>query len=320
MKKIILTVGASCSGKTTWAEQFIADQEVREDFYGVVRASNNWVNINRDDLRFQLFTNGVRDWTKYKFKHSNEKRVTSLEDQLAFNAALEDKNIVISNTNLNPSIRQKWKDFAETHGYEYEEKIFHCLWEELVKRNAQREGGIPESILWSQYKRFMQQYGYIGEHPVEVYQPQRNLDFCVICDIDGCVADMRGIRKPYDWELVSQDKPRSEVIAMLDGLALRNGNVIFMSGRDGVCYEDTLAWLEKHITSSWHPDIKWDLVMREQGDSRKDDIVKYELYQQHVKDIYNVAAVLDDRLQVIRMWTVLGLPNIIQVGDYLNEF
>lgn len=312
MKKIILTVGASCSGKSTWA------QEAWEFYW--YNTEEHWVVLERDTYRFAMFTDGKRDWTAYKFTKKNERAVTAAIDKDALEAAGRGDSIILSDTNLNPAIRQKWKDFAEEHGYKYEEKLFPCDWNTLVKRNAQREGGLPESLLWSQYKRFMQQFGKIGEHPVEVYQPQRSLDFCVICDIDGCVADMRGIRKPYDWDLVSQDKPRSEVIAMLDGLALRNGNVIFMSGRDGVCYEDTLAWLEKHITSSWHPDIKWDLVMREQGDSRKDDIVKYELYQQHVKDIYNVAAVLDDRPSVVRLWTVLGLPNIIQVGDYLNEF
>lgn len=312
MKKIILTVGASCSGKSTWAKEFVKDQRYKHLTY--------WWQLERDWYRFYIFTNSERRWDLYKFNKKNERIVTETIDKEALKAVEKNAPILISDTNLNPAIRQKWKDFAELHGYEYEEKLFPCDWNTLVKRNAQREGGLPENILWSQYLRYMQQFGKIGEHPVEVYQPQRNLDFCVICDIDGCVADMRGIRKPYDWDLVSQDKPRSEVIAMLDGLALRNGNVIFMSGRDGVCYEDTLAWLEKHITSSWHPDIKWDLVMREQGDSRKDDIVKYELYQQHVKDIYNVAAVLDDRYSVIRMWTVLGLPNIIQVGDYLNEF
>lgn len=307
MKKFRLIIGASCSGKSTLAREFL-------------KSDKNTVELNRDNIRFSLCNNGTRDWSKWKFNKTNENLVTSIELLIAEDAVRQGKHIVSSNTNLSYKTRSFWKDFCKSNSYHYEEIPLQVSWEELVKRNAQREGGLPENILWSQYLRYMQQYGMIGEHPVEVYQPQRNLDFCVICDIDGCVADMRGIRKPYDWDLVSQDKPRSEVIAMLDGLALRNGNVIFMSGRDGVCYEDTIAWLEKHITSSWHPDIKWDLVMREQGDSRKDDIVKYELYQQYVKDTYNVAAVLDDRLSVVRLWTVLGLPNIIQVGDYLNEF
>lgn len=53
----ILTVGISSSGKTTWAEKFVFENP-------------SWVNINRDDVRFTLFTNGVRDWGKYKFSLS----------------------------------------------------------------------------------------------------------------------------------------------------------------------------------------------------------------------------------------------------------
>ena len=39
--KAILTIGVSASGKTTWAEQFVKENEW-------------WVNINRDDIRFTI--------------------------------------------------------------------------------------------------------------------------------------------------------------------------------------------------------------------------------------------------------------------------
>lgn len=320
MKKIICTVGASCSGKSTWAEQFIKDQEVREDFYGVVKVSNDWVNINRDDIRFKLFTDNKRDWTKYKFNKKNERIVTETADKLANEAALGDLSILISDTNLNPAIRQKWKDFAEKHGYEYEEKIFHCPWEELVKRNAQREGGLPESLLWSQYKRFMQQFGYIGEHKLDMYRENPMLESTIICDLDGTICDMIGVRKPYDWHLVSKDNPRIEIIQALEGLAYVHGHVTFMSGRDGVCYEDTYQWLVGHVTSDWPEWIEWQLVMRTPNDSRKDDVVKYELFNEHIRGKFNVAAALDDRYSVVRLWSLLGIPNILQVGEYNNEF
>lgn len=318
--RFIILIGTSSSGKSTWAEQFVKDQEVREDFYGVVQVSNDWVNINRDDIRFALFTDNKRDWTKYKFNKKNERRVTDVEDQLAFDAVINGKNIISSNTNLNPSIRQKWKDFAETHGYEYEEKVFHCTWEELVKHNAQREGGIPESILWSQYKRFMQQYGYIGEHKLDMYRHNPMLESTIWCDIDGCIADFTGVRKPFEWESVSKDIPRMEIIRALEGLAYVHGHVTFMSGRDGMCYEDTCQWLVDHVTSDWPEWIEWKLVMRTPNDNRKDDVVKYELFNEHIRGKFNVAAALDDRPRVIRMETLLGIPNIIQVGEYNNEF
>lgn len=48
--KAIITVGISGSGKTTWAEQ-----------------QEGFININRDDIRFDYFCGGVRDWKLYSF-------------------------------------------------------------------------------------------------------------------------------------------------------------------------------------------------------------------------------------------------------------
>ena len=126
-KKLILTltVGISCSGKTTWSEEF-------------VRNNRDWVNLNRDDVRFNTFTDGEPDWNKYKFTSKNEKRVSSIIEGYAENAVAQGCNIIVSDTNLNPNIRNKWKEFAEVHGYEYEEKPFPITWEEARKRNNLR--------------------------------------------------------------------------------------------------------------------------------------------------------------------------------------
>jgi predicted kinase len=315
MKKLILTIAASGSGKTTWAEEFIEQQEVRDTVLDQPVSYNNWRNLNRDDVRFELFCDGVRDWAQYKFKRSNENKVTGVIDKMAQEAVANNKNIIVSDTNLNPKIRNKWKEFAEKNGYEYEEKLFPCSWEELVKRNAQREGGLSESILWSQYKRYNEQFGEF-----EQYCDDPSLDQTIICDIDGTVADMKGIRKPFEWNKVGLDRPRYEIISMLEGLAFRTGHVTFLSGRDGICYDDTLEWIENNITNDWHEDIEWDLHMRNPNDKRKDDIVKYELYQKHIKGIYNVSAVLDDRRQMIRFWNLINMPNVIDVGKYNEEF
>lgn len=42
--------------------------------------------------------------------------------------------------------------------------------------------------------------------------------------------------------------------------------------------------------------------MRTTGDSRKDSIVKEELYQKYVAGKYNVFLVLDDRTSVCQLW------------------
>ena len=46
MKQCILTVGISGSGKTTWAEQYVAEMQKKGEM---------WVNLNRDDIRETVF-------------------------------------------------------------------------------------------------------------------------------------------------------------------------------------------------------------------------------------------------------------------------
>lgn len=82
----------------------------------------------------------------------------------------------------------------------------------------------------------------------------------------------------------------------------QGGHTIFaVSGRDSVCRTDTLAWLEKF-------GLEHDgLFMRAEKDNRKDDIIKKELYEQNIKDKYNVLGVFDDRNRVVDMWRAQGL-------------
>ena len=65
--------------------------------------------------------------------------------------------------------------------------------------------------------------------------------------------------------------------------------------------------------------MEFELIMRAAGDMRKDSIVKAELFFEHIEPNYNVMMVIDDRPQVIRMWTDIGL-DVINVGNYYEEF
>lgn len=305
-KEVILTIGASSSGKSIWAEQYAEE--------------NDYVNINRDDIRFSLFTDGERNWNRYKFSNSNERRVTAVAEQIAFDASVAGQSIIISDTNINPKIRKKWEDWAKENGYKYSEVLFECNWQTLVKRNAQREGGLTENLLWSQYKRYMQQFGTIGNADIDVYEEDNNLPYTNIVDLDGTVAQMNS-RKPFEWSKVSEDSPRHEIIHMVQAMGIKTGHITFMSGRDGCCYEDTKEWIERYIMDTTMDGLcEWGLHMREPDDYRKDDEVKYELFDAFVRYEYNVATVFDDRKTILRLWELLGLPNIIDVGGYQNEF
>ncbi len=134
----------------------------------------------------------------------------------------------------------------------------------------------------------------------------------VIFDIDGTLAKMDG-RKPYEWSRVGEDKPNfaiCKILQMFDCCCSPYEIVIF-SGRDEICREETENWLHKNGIS-----FK-ELYMRPKGDIRKDSIVKKELFDNNIKDKYEVLAVFDDRDQVVEMWRKeLGLT-CLQV-DYGN--
>ena len=292
--KIILTVGAAGSGKTTWAEEYVIDRMVENK-------DVKWSNLNRDEVRFELFCNGQRDWTKYKFKKANENKVTEIIGLKTHFAIKHRVNIIVSDTNLNPDIRNKWSKLAEENDYDYEEVSFEVPWVELVKRNIQREGGIATKVLRQQFLRMEE---YLGR---KKYVPDTTKPKAVIVDVDGTVADMEGIRKPYEWHKVIRDKPRTMVLSMVRGLQKEGYKIIFLSGRDGVCHDDTLSWLHMHFG-------QFDkFLMREQDDMRKDFVIKEELFWT-VADQYNIIGAIDDRHQVLRLWEELGIENVINVN------
>ena len=296
--RLVLTVGAAGSGKTTESEKIIKENG------GIFK----WVNLNRDEIRFELFCDGKRDWTKYKFNKTNENRVTKIIDKSLENAVAVGDNIIVSDTNLNPDIRAKWKKIALENDYVYEEIAFQVPWTVLQKRNIQREGGIDTKVLRSMFLRMEE---YLGR---KTYTPDTSKPKAVIVDVDGTVADMEGVRKPYEWHKVSRDKPRDMVIAMVNGLSNSGHKIIFLSGRDGSCHDDTMDWLRSHFG-----DFE-KLLMREADDMRKDFIIKEELFWR-VADQYNIVGAIDDRHQVLRLWEELGIENVINVnrGVY-NEF
>ena len=92
--KLIMTVGVSASGKTTWAKE-----------------QKHCVNINRDDIRFNSVQPGS-DWTTYKFTKVNESRVTEIENVIAERAVKFETNIIIFEVEDSASTAQKFADLG----------------------------------------------------------------------------------------------------------------------------------------------------------------------------------------------------------------
>lgn len=297
--ELIILVGCSGSGKTTWAKAHV-EQNPKQ-----------WVIISRDEARRELFP----EFAPHEYKHTKarEKKVSSYCENL-FNLSVGlGNNVIIADTNLNPAYRELWKKRGEENGYEVTFQDFPMTFEEILKRNQYRgETSVPTPVLLRQWKAWREYKGF------EKYEPDTTKRKAIIVDVDGTIA-IKGNRSPYDWERVGEDTPRKMIIQMIHQFAtLHKASIIFMSGRDGSCYEQTKAWLSEHTYFTTSCGDK--LLMREAGDMRKDSVVKEELFWQHVADNYNVLAVFDDRPVCVELWHDLGIENVICVADQRNRF
>jgi len=119
-----------------------------------------------------------------------------------------------------------------------------------------------------------------------------------------------GSRSPYatNPEDYLNDEPNWEVLRTVESLAAAGWEIVFLSGRSSEFRAVTEEWLSRFVWDPYH------LIMRPEGDKRPDYIVKYELFDKHIRNQYDVIGVFDDRPSVLRMWRRIGLTTF-QVGD-----
>lgn len=270
--------GLPASGKSTYARDLVKN--------------NGYVRVNKDDLRAMLHNS--------KHTRGNEAQVLRIRDAIILDCLHNGRSVVVDDTNLNPIHAQAISSMAKSFNATFETKFFDTPIEECIKRDLQRPVSVGERVIRQQYNQWLRK---VAEPPV--FNPK--LPTIILCDIDGTVAHM-GARSPFDWKKVSEDT----IDKTIGGLLLlieTKVKIVFMSGRDAVCRPETEAWLAKH-------DLKYEaLYMRAENDNRKDNIIKRELYEQHIAGKYNVLFVLDDRNQVVDMWrNELGLK-VLQVAE-----
>lgn len=286
--KVIFTKGIQASGKSTWAKQFC-------------ETNQNWIRVSRDALRHM----------RGKYWIPKQEKLISKWEQYLILGALEDgKSVVIDATNLNPKYYNNLKtiiltEFPDT---KIESKVFDVTLEEAIKRDLKREDSVGAEIITKFYNTYIKK-----EEPEKVREPMKqdeNLPHAIICDLDGTIALMNG-RNPHDEGNVDKDLPNKEIIKLVETYLSYSGDVIFLSGRGNECREKTIQWIKDHIQIM---DKEYILYMRKEKDNRKDCIVKQELFDAHIKGKYYIDFVLDDRLQVCRLWYSMGLT-LLRVGD-----
>lgn len=314
---IILTRGLPASGKSTYAEELVHSSR------------GDVIRLERDLLRDQLYKSreysapeGASEEEKEAFKQyltARENTITIVQMAMAEAAIKAGKSVVVADTNLRAKFARDWMAFAEKLKADFKVVKFDDISvEECIRRDKLREKSVGEKVI-----RDMSKFLVKGKIPdlapleskswtVEPYDNPENLPSAIIVDIDGTLAKMSD-RSPYDWHRVGEDYPVKAVIDAVSAAYQEFSHIIVMSGRDGSCRDITDQWLFQHLDKV----SDYQLLMRAPGDNRKDDLVKYELFNEHVRDKYHVKYVLDDRRQVVVMWRALGLACFqVQDGDF----
>jgi predicted kinase len=278
MNILMMLRGLPASGKSTYAKATVLD--------------SNWKRVNKDDLR-AMIDNG--QWSK-----SNEKKILEARDLLIELYINSGYNVIVDDTNLHPKHEVELKNLANKLNATFSVRDFPIDVEEAIKRDLARPVSVGEKVIRGMYNQFL------APKP-EVYNPDSSLPKATIVDIDGTLAINNSGRSPFHWNRVNEDDV-NEPVADYVRHRIKNSNVLIVSGRDSVCRDLTIKWLyENNIPFN-------ALFMRQQGDNRKDSIIKKEIFDNFIKDKYNIELVLDDRNQVVEMWRSLGLT-VWQVNE-----
>lgn len=311
MLEIFITYGIPASGKDTWALE-----QMR-------KYPNKYKRITKDLLREMI------DGTSHSFE--NEKFILNIRDKIIEKALRDGKSVIVSDTNFPFGGKhfQRICEIAQLVGdVQVIEKFFDVDVKECIKRNSLRDRKVPEDVIHNMFNKHVKGKPYDFKTyyfpPIQKVPYNQDLPDCVIFDIDGTLAH-KGNRSAYDWKRVGEDTADENIkrlnsifdwysysVANLNGTDENDDVKIFIfTGRDGVCLEETKQWLLAN-------DIMYDdIFIRPAGNMEKDSVIKKRMYEEHIKDKYNVVAIFDDRLQVCQMWRSLGLT-VCQVdwGDF----
>lgn len=147
----------------------------------------------------------------------------------------------------------------------------------------------------------------------------------IIVDIDGTIADCSHRLHFIQWEKkdwegfyqhLSDDKPKQGIIGLIKSVYYDEDNrwdnlqLIFVTGRSDKYFPITDTWLRRYFGMSFPL-----LLMRREWDFRQDYEIKKEIYENEIKDKYDVKYVFEDRDQVVKMYRELWLT-VLQVANW----
>ncbi|GAA4456213.1 hypothetical protein GCM10023170_050610 [Phytohabitans houttuyneae] len=269
------------------------------------------VRVNRDDLRRML--HGDRLYTTWA-----EGQVTAVQRAQVEALLRARADVCIDDTNLSSRLVREWADMAARLGAAFEVHDFTDVpVDECVRRDADRPESeqVGEEAIRRMHERYLAGRtlplpvpDVTPGRPAVIYDPPPGAPKIVLVDIDGTVA-LIGDRSPYAMHRVGEDQPNHAVIAAVRAMHAAGHAIVYCTGRDESARAATEEWLDRHVGVPYEA-----LYMRDVYDSRRDAVVKQEIFEREIRDRYHVVGVFDDRMQVVKMWRELGLT-VFQVAE-----
>ena len=287
--KIKILIGIPASGKSTWCNEFL-------------RNNPNWIRVNRDYFRLMLRNEQMCE-------PKVEDLVSILVNKTIHAALLKKLNVIVDATNVKVKYVEEFiEEFKYNADIEYQ--VFDISLDKAIERDNNRPAKVGEAVIkrmYKDYKILMDTFHFQPVIKVErrpFIEPNYSSDLpdAVIFDIDGTLALM-GNRGPFDWDKVYKDNLNHIVAEQVKFHKDMGRTIIYLSGRDETCREQTEEWLTD-LYGLVEPKY---FFMRKENDFRKDSIVKKEIYDEHIKGKFNIIAAYDDRLQVLDMWYKEGI-------------
>ena len=322
MRTMIVLRGLPGSGKSTEAAAIVASDPKR------------WLRINRDDMRVMAVGHG-NDPYNSPGREAREKVLRDAKDELVRLALNAGYDVVLDDTHLVPQTLKRLHELAASVGdvtlvekginVPIEECIRrdslrpkpHCVGEKVIRDMARAAGIDKGRQLNDKETHYPTRWDGKSQTESLGYDPSSTLPKAVICDLDGTLALMNG-RNPYDASACDKDLPNMPVIEAIKALYSQGYAVLFTSGRMDKYREPTVKFIERWVRVPHHgmddvavatgdKVIDYCLFMRATGDQRKDNVIKRELFNAHIRGRYNVVFALDDRDQVVDNWRQMGI-------------
>jgi hypothetical protein len=134
----------------------------------------------------------------------------------------------------------------------------------------------------------------------------------IIVDIDGTLADNShrkdlAIQKNFE-EFTRQsgaDEPFQWALDIVNMGLSKGWTILLVTGRSDKFASLTTLWLQEKCGFTGDTDFR--LFMRKEGDNREDTIIKAEVFENEIKDNFEVLFAMDDRTRIVKMWRSKGI-------------